>query len=100
VFSRERRALERLTQRDRSKRLSAWVVKSGHATAYLFGRKPVHVVDPWLSAGIQEVFDDSDELLIDGPRAEPRRQIQLVSELGAADGVPYFERTGTRVHER
>lgn len=62
-----------------------WVVRSGDATLYLFGRMAVRGSAPWFSPGIREAFDASDVLWVEQPPADRHRQNQLVSELGAAD---------------
>ena len=78
---------------------SWWVVRSGDASVYVFGRMPVRFVAPWFSGGLQEA-DASDVLWVESPAADPQRQSQLVSELGAADGCSVLnvvdERTGHR----
>lgn len=77
-----------------------WVVRSGDASVYVFGRMPVLSSAPWFSAGIQERLDASDVLWVEHAPAEPQRQIQLVGELGAANGYSILnvvdERNGHR----
>ena len=68
-----------------------WVVRSGDAAVYLFGRMAVRNDSQWLTPAIEESFDASDMLWLENPRGDPEQGNQLIGELGFSKDYSILE---------
>jgi uncharacterized protein YbaP (TraB family) len=63
-----------------------WVVRSGDAQVYLFGRMAVAKDTPWLTPTIEAAFAASSSLWLENPRADSSQGGELIERLGFAEG--------------
>jgi uncharacterized protein YbaP (TraB family) len=63
-----------------------WIVRSGSADVYLFGRMAVGTDTHWLTPTIEAAFDASNSLWLENPRADGNQANELIDRLGFADG--------------
>lgn len=63
-----------------------WVVRSGDAAVYVFGRMAVRNDTHWLTPPIERAFDASDVLWLENPRGDGDRGDELIGRLGFAEG--------------
>lgn len=75
-----------------------WVVRSGDAAVYVFGRMAVGRDTQWLTPTIEAAFDASDALWLENPRADGSRGNELIYRFGFADGYSVLNAIGE--HDR
>ncbi len=77
-----------------------WVVRSGDAAVYVFGRMAVGRDTPWLTPAIEAAFDDSDALWLENPRADGSLGNELIDRFGLTDGYSVLNAVGERDRSR
>jgi uncharacterized protein len=68
-----------------------WVVRGDDAAVYLFGRMAVGNGAQWVTPTIEKVFDASDVLWLENPRANGDRGNELIGRLGFAEGYSVLD---------
>ena len=68
-----------------------WVVRSGDAAVYVFGRMAVTSDTPWLTPAIERAFDSSDALWLENPRGDGDRGNELIERQGFAQGYSVLD---------
>jgi uncharacterized protein len=63
-----------------------WLVRSGDAEVYVFGRMAVGKDVQWLVPAVGAAFNASDSLWLENPRAEGSQGDELIGRLGFAEG--------------
>lgn len=71
-----------------------WVVRSGDATVYVFGRMAVGSDTQWLTPTIEAAFDTSDALWLENPGADGDRGSELIGRFGFDEGYSVLNAIG------
>jgi hypothetical protein len=68
-----------------------WIVRSGDAAVYVFGRMAVSNDTQWLTPTIEGAFDASDVLWLENPRGDGDRGNELIGRLGFSEGYSVLD---------